>query len=90
MTYWYLGLKRVVEIVREIYPDVPVILGGVYTTLMSEHAMTEIKPDHIITGPGELKVLKLLEKLLGKNETEFVKSENNCFWIRISLPLWSL
>ena len=30
MTYWYLGPKRVVEIVREVYPDVPVVLGGVY------------------------------------------------------------
>ena len=38
MTYWYPGPKRVVEILRSIYPDVPVILGGVYATIIPDHA----------------------------------------------------
>jgi radical SAM superfamily enzyme YgiQ (UPF0313 family) len=63
MTYWYLGPKRVVEIVRSIYPEVPIILGGVYATLLPEHARQIVKPDYIITGPGELSVLKLLAEL---------------------------
>jgi len=54
MTYWYLGPKRAVELVREIYPGIPVIMGGIYATLMPEHAMRTVKPDHIITGPGEI------------------------------------
>jgi len=64
MTYWYLGPKRVVEIIREIYPDVPVILGGVYATLLPKHAKEVVKPDYIITGSGEIKVLELLGNLL--------------------------
>ena len=63
MTYWYLGPKKVVELIREIYPGVPVILGGIYATLLPEHAERVVKPDYIITGPGEVKVLKLLSEL---------------------------
>ena len=64
MTYWYLGPKRVVEIIREVYPNVPIIMGGVYTTLLPEHAKKVVKPDYVITGPGEIKVLDLLNEIL--------------------------
>ncbi len=60
MTYWYPGVQRVVELVRKYLPDRPVILGGIYATLLPEHARKVIKPDYIVTGPGELKALNLL------------------------------
>ncbi|RLD14174.1 radical SAM protein [candidate division KSB1 bacterium] len=65
MTYWYLGVKRVVELVRTYLPDKPVILGGIYTTLLPEHVREVIRPDYIITGPGEIKTLQLLSDLFG-------------------------
>lgn len=64
MTYWYPGPRRIVEIIREKYPDIPVILGGVYASLMPEHAKREVKPDYIITGPGERALIELLNDLL--------------------------
>src|SRR2546425_96384 len=33
MTYWYLGVREVIEDVRDLQPHARVILGGVYTTL---------------------------------------------------------
>ncbi len=63
MTYWYLGVKRVVELVRRYLPDKPIILGGIYATLLPQHAREIIKPDYIVTGPGELNALRLLSKL---------------------------
>ncbi len=63
MTYWYLGVKRVVELVRTHLPDKPVILGGIYATLLPEHAKKVVRPDYIITGPGEIKTLQLLNSL---------------------------
>jgi radical SAM superfamily enzyme YgiQ (UPF0313 family) len=63
MTYWYQGPKRLVEIIRKQYPGTPVILGGIYATLMPEHAKKIVKPDFIVSGPGEIKVLKLLCEL---------------------------
>lgn len=36
MTYWYPGAFRVIEIIKEVFPDIPIILGGVYTSLCFE------------------------------------------------------
>ena len=66
MTYWFPGVQRVVELVREYLPGVPVILGGIYASLLPEHAKKTVKPDYLITGPGEIKTLQLLSKLTGR------------------------
>jgi radical SAM superfamily enzyme YgiQ (UPF0313 family) len=60
MTYWYLGPQRVVEICREIFPGTPIILGGIYASLMPKHAEQAVKPDFIVTGPGEIQIAELL------------------------------
>ena len=38
MTYWYLGVKEVIEDIRKLRPDAKIILGGNYVTLCSSHA----------------------------------------------------
>ncbi len=63
MTYWYPGPARVVELVRDIFPGVPVILGGIYATLLPQHAGNVVRPDEIITGPGEIAIENLLARL---------------------------
>jgi radical SAM superfamily enzyme YgiQ (UPF0313 family) len=50
MTYWYTGVKEVADMVKNVFPDVPIVLGGNYATLCREHAENNIKADHIITG----------------------------------------
>lgn len=67
MTYWYLGVKRVVDLCRQYLPGVPIILGGIYASLLPEHAKTEIQPDYLIEGPGEIQVLHLLNELLNNS-----------------------
>lgn len=64
MTYWYPGVKRTVELIRKILPDTPIILGGVYASLLPEHANNVIRPDYLVKGPGELQVLNILAKIL--------------------------
>jgi radical SAM superfamily enzyme YgiQ (UPF0313 family) len=66
MTYWYPGVFQVISIVKERFPEVPVILGGVYATLCTVHARSFSGADHVITHGGELEVLKLLEDLWGE------------------------
>lgn len=68
MTYWYMGPKRVGELCREIFPGVPLILGGIYATLMPEHASRTVQPDYLISGPGEYKITALLADLLRRPE----------------------
>lgn len=63
MTYWYPGVRRVVQLVRKYLPGTPVILGGIYASLLPDHARQTIQPDYLITGPGEMKALRLLSEL---------------------------
>lgn len=65
MTYWYLGPQNVIAMVKQAFPDVPVILGGIYASLLPRHAQEVVGADFIIEGPGEWQALQLLSKLLG-------------------------
>ncbi len=38
MTYWYPGVFESISVLKKFYPDVPIILGGLYARLCSEHA----------------------------------------------------
>jgi len=76
MTYWYPGVQRCVELLRKKFPGVPIILGGIYATLMPEHAKNVVNADYIITGPGEQKILELLSDLLDFNRDSFTLPEN--------------
>ena len=65
MTYWYPGVQESIRLVNEHFSDVPVVLGGIYATLCREHAVRNSDADHVLSGPGEIQILKLLEKLTG-------------------------
>ncbi|HMK66232.1 MAG TPA: radical SAM protein [Thermodesulfobacteriota bacterium] len=65
MTYWYRGIEETIALVRSVFPKTPVILGGIYATLMPAHAQAHIQPDYLITGPGEGAILKLLARITG-------------------------
>lgn len=65
MTYWYRGVHEVIGIVKEAFPSVPVILGGIYATLCSKHAEETSGANYVIPGWGEIQILKLLEGLIG-------------------------
>ena len=64
MTYWYPGVQLVVELVRKKFGSVPVILGGIYATLMPEHAKTATGVDLICRGTVETNLLPLLKETI--------------------------
>lgn len=63
MTYWYPGVQQTIQVIREVFPDAVVILGGIYATLCADHARLYAGADHVVTGadPGDL--LRLLKEL---------------------------
>jgi radical SAM superfamily enzyme YgiQ (UPF0313 family) len=65
MTYWYPGVQESIRLVKEHFSDVPVVLGGIYATLCREHAISNSGADHVLSGPGEIQIFKLLEQLTG-------------------------
>ncbi len=50
MTYWYEGAVEASEIAKRLWPDVPVITGGVYASLMPEHCTAVTGSDFVNTG----------------------------------------
>jgi radical SAM superfamily enzyme YgiQ (UPF0313 family) len=63
MTYWYPGVFEVIRLVKQHYPDVPVILGGIYATLCHDHAVNFSGADFCIPGKGEVTVLNKISEL---------------------------
>ena len=65
MTYWYPGVRETIDAVKSVFPDVPVVLGGVYATLCTEHAVNTCGADRVVSGPGESVILELAAELTG-------------------------
>jgi radical SAM superfamily enzyme YgiQ (UPF0313 family) len=50
MTYWYPGVRETVAAIRALHPGVPLLLGGVYATLCSDHAAAHTGADRVVAG----------------------------------------
>jgi len=65
MTYWYPGVFKLIEITRDFFNDVPIILGGIYATLCYEHAKRYSNVDIVFNGRDEFEVLSFISELTG-------------------------
>ncbi len=65
MTYWASGVKETILILKQIFPDVPVVLGGIYATLCTDHAVKNSMADEIVFGHGEDVLKKIIKKYTG-------------------------
>ena len=68
MTYWYPGVAAAVGLVREVFPGAPVVLGGVYATLMPEHARAATGADFIAAGDGFAELPPILSSIGAPSE----------------------
>ena len=69
MTYWYPGVQETISVIREILPDVPIVLGGIYASLCHDHAANYSGADRVETGAGEEKILELVGDITGFSVT---------------------
>ncbi len=65
MTYWYPGVQETIAVLKDVFPDVPVVLGGIYATLCYEHAVQNSNADRVVNGAAEGDVLKLAADITG-------------------------
>jgi hypothetical protein len=65
MLFWYPGVKQSVALLREIFPQTKIILGGIYVTLLPEHARKTVQPDYLVEGYGEKQTLMVVDSLVG-------------------------
>lgn len=60
MTYWYLGVKEVIESIKKFHKNAKIILGGIYPTLIPHHAQ-KLYVDLVIKGSDLSPVEDFLE-----------------------------
>ena len=68
MTYWYPGVFNTIRIIKEIFPGIPLILGGIYASLCFRHAKMFSGADQVITGPCEQQILGTIAEEIGDGE----------------------
>jgi len=52
MTYWYTGIDSVLNIIHDLWPEVPVVLGGLYVNLLADHASHRFQCRRAFPGTG--------------------------------------
>ncbi|MFP4086166.1 MAG: B12-binding domain-containing radical SAM protein [Desulfobacteraceae bacterium] len=63
MTYWYPGVVEAIQMAKAVYPDVPVILGGIYARLCTRHALQCSGADQVISKADMESLLSTLDTL---------------------------
>ena len=63
MTYWYPGVLKAVALAKKIHPQTPVLLGGIYARLCTEHARRVSGADEVVTATAVQDFPALLEIL---------------------------
>ena len=58
MSYWYVGVQKVIELIRDVLGGIPVILGGIYSTLYYEHAVKNSGADIVYQGCIDERILR--------------------------------
>ena len=57
MTYWYPGVQETINIIRSVWRQTPIVLGGIYAQLCPDHAQIHSGADLVAIGsqgpPGE-------------------------------------
>lgn len=66
MTYWYTGVEKTIEILREKFGNIPIILGGIYPTICFEHSKKR-GADFVIKGPFEKNLSNPLKEIFGRD-----------------------
>jgi hypothetical protein len=66
MTYWYPGVFRAIELLRDRFRRVPILLGGIYASLCADHARRYSGADHVLPGPGETAALQTVDEICGQ------------------------
>lgn len=66
MTYWYPGLEYTTKFLKRKFPDVPIVLGGIYATLLPEHARSLEGIDYVVTGSDFKDICSQLSGIFGE------------------------
>ncbi|MFC1538016.1 B12-binding domain-containing radical SAM protein [Candidatus Latescibacterota bacterium] len=87
MTYWYPGIIEVVSQLRDLFPGVPIVLGGIYATLCEDHARNHSGADVVVTGSSPSEIIYAVENAGGSEGGGPVPGDHFSDWPE---PLWDV
>jgi len=91
MTYWYPGVLEIIKLAREELPEAKIILGGIYPTLLTEHARNESGADAVIDGLNPYPAFKELDDSIDKfSVEEFLNTYSPAYHLYNVLPYVSM
>lgn len=64
MTYWYPALYGVIRICKQVFPGIPVVVGGIHATLQPYHVLERSAADYIVQGEGEITALQIVSTIV--------------------------
>lgn len=65
MTYWYPGVHESIKLIKEVFHETPVVLGGIYATLCFDYASEHSGADMVTPGQGEEYILDIARQYTG-------------------------
>jgi radical SAM superfamily enzyme YgiQ (UPF0313 family) len=65
MTYWYPGVQETINHIRAVWPQVPIVLGGIYARLCPDHAQRHSGADRVVLAPAEKSILSIVQQFTG-------------------------
>jgi radical SAM superfamily enzyme YgiQ (UPF0313 family) len=65
MTYWYPGVQETIDLIRAVFPQTPIVLGGIYARLCPDHAQRHSGADQIAADPAEKSLFPLVRHFTG-------------------------
>ena len=72
-THEWPAVVKLVSLIKEKFPNMPVILGGEHISAMPEFSLITSNADYIVMGEGEETIIELIKAI--KNEATFQKIE---------------
>ena len=63
MTYWYTGAAETISLVKSVFPNTPVVLGGIYPALLPDHAKKTSGADRVAANADLAQSLDLAIRL---------------------------
>lgn len=87
MTYWYPGVFRVIELIKKVFPGIPIILGGIYPTLCYNHSIQFSRAGYVVKGNNIGDLLQILKELSG-NKNDYSNCEKGLDYL--PYPNWDL
>lgn len=64
MTYWYPGVFFTIEILKQYFPNTPIILGGIYASLCYDHAIQYSQADYVLSSLNQRDSIRDLFQIL--------------------------